>query len=110
MTVQHSTRDNGTRRARTVAPVYLLGRTGLIALCLGALTACEYKAGASWYDDHSKPGASRQQTTAAVNECRQEIQQTRGAAATRSAAMGRQRMEDCLRQRGYSKRRGPSGR
>ena len=110
MTALHSTRNKTARRARAVRLGRLLGRAGVIALCFGALTACERKAGADWYDDHSKPGASRKQTTAAINQCRQDIQQTRGGAANRSAAMGRQRMEDCLRQRGYSKRRGPSGR
>ncbi len=89
----------------------ILRQGGLIALCLGALTACEYKAGADWYDDHSKPGATRKQTTAAINDCRQQVDQTRGGPANRSALMGRDRVEDCLRRRGYSKGgRGPSGR
>ena len=89
----------------------LLHRAAALALFLGALSACDsIKFGADWYDDYSKPGVSRQETIAVINQCRQQVDQTRGSAVTRSAHMGRERIEDCLKRRGFTKRRRPAGR
>ena len=67
--VNSEAKSQRVRRGRPVER--FLYRAGTVVVCLGVLTACGIKSGADWYDDYSKPGTSRKETRAAINQCRQ---------------------------------------
>ena len=98
--------------ARATRRYHFLLRAGTLAFCLGALSACGLKFGDPLYDSYRKPGASQEQTKAAINQCRNQVSQTGGGAVNRSAYAAGDRLESCLRRRGFAKRRrlNPTGR